>query len=221
MDKVTIILLALISFLMGLMSLVGIFLLLRRNAPYALSQCLKQIHPQLAVELAYWKEQCMLSSTKAGLYSDTCLDALRCLAGLGLGFHYHGDTIAWMSKANRLDELELNAPWRAFYFNELGSILRHINPNTLGQDKSGLQTPLDKWADRKQYVHEPIQKLERTLPGISTHSLMALFQIIHLLLSKFEEADFAEFLARELGLQLIPYTTIYPVSEEASQTLSA
>ena len=195
------------------MSLVGIFLLLRRNAPYALSQCLKQIHPQLAIELAYWKEQSMLSSTKARLYSDTCLDALRCLAGLGLGFHYHGDTIQWKREANALDDLELNAPWRAFYFNELGSILRHINPKTLGQDKtkdSGLQTPLDLWAKRKDYVHEHIQNLERTLPGISALSLMALFRIMHLLLSKFEEADFAEFLERDLGLRLISYATIYP-----------
>ena len=223
MDKLTIILVALFSFLMGMISLVGIFLLLGRTAPYALSQCLKQIHPRLAVELAYWKEQSILSSTKARLYSDTCLDAFSSLAGLGLAFHYHGDTIRWKRKADKLDDLDLYAPWRDYYFNQLGSILRHINPKTLGQDKtkdSGLQTPLDKWAERKDYVHEHIQNLEQTLPGISAHSLIDLFRIVHLLLSKFEEADFAEFLERDLGLHLIPYTTIYPESEVASQTLS-
>ena len=220
MDKLNLVMIALVSFLMGMVSLVGIFLLLRRNAPYALSQCLKQIHPRLAVELAYWKEQSMFSSMKARLYSDTSLDALRCLAGLGLAFHYHGDTIRWKRKANNLDDLDLYAPWRDYYFNHLGSILRHINPKTLGQDEtkdSGLQTPLDKWAERKDYVHEHIQKLEQTLPGISAHSLMALFRIVYLLLYNFTETDFAKFLDQDLGLNLIPYTTIHSELSTESQ----
>ena len=221
----TLFLIAGISFLTGMASLAGIFILFQRYDPYTLSEWLQRIHPRLAVELAYWKEKSMLSSTRAKVNMDTCLDALRCLAGLGLGFHYHGDTILWMQKANRGHELDLYAPWRSHHFNAIGSVLRHINANTLLREETNsitMHTPLDQWANQEyghnqNYNKKLIQTLEKTLPGVSAHSIMTLYKITFLLLYKFTETDFANVLDEEHGLRLIPYTTAYPESTAESQ----
>lgn len=213
---------ALVSFLMGMMSLLGFFCLFRRIDPYTFSDWLKQIHPVLQDEISVWKEQCLISSKVSKEVSDIGIDAIHCLAGIGLGFHYHGNTIRWKREANQLNELELDAPWRAFYFNELGSVLRHISANTLIHHLSNdisFQTPLYKWAEQKEYLHEHIQNLEQTLPGISTQSLVTLFRITFFLLYNFSETDFAEFLDRDLRLNLIPYSTIYPEPNTGSQAV--